>query len=92
MKEDRVRIPGLKDKRRYDTQKNQREARTVGTVHPRSLARSVTKSHCRANGIPENECGKYFRKLFDVLPKNGRKNLYNEAERANNRIIRRILK
>ena len=56
MKEDKVKIPGLKDKRRMETQRNQREARKEGIASPRGLARSVAKSYCRAKGIPESEC------------------------------------
>ena len=36
---DNVKVPSLKDRRRYETQKAQREALKEGVVHPRSLAR-----------------------------------------------------
>lgn len=90
--DEKVHIPGLKDKRRYETQKAQREARKVGTVHPRSLARSVAKYYCRSKSIPESECGEYFRELIKKMPKHGRKYLLSEAQRAERRGVRRVLK
>lgn len=89
--DEKVRVPGLKDRRRYETQKAQRDARKEGVVHPRSLARSVAKAYCRSKSIPESECGTYFRELARRMPKRGRKYLYSDAERAARR-GRRILK
>lgn len=89
--DEKVHVPGLKDRRRYETQKAQREARKEGTVHPRSLARSVAKYYCRSKSIPESECGLYFRELIKKMPKHGRKYLYSDAERAARR-GRRIVK
>ena len=88
---DEAKVPSLRDRRRYETQKNQREARKVGTVHPRGLARSMAKYYCRAKHIPEHHCGEYFRVLAQKLPKRGRKYLYSEAGRAARR-GRRIVK
>ena len=88
---DNVKVPSLKDRRRYETQKNQREALKEGVVHPRSLARSVAKYYCRTKSMPESECGTYFRVLAKKLPKRGRKYLYTGAERAARR-GRRIVK
>ena len=88
---DEAKVPSLRDRRRYETQKNQREARKVGTVHPRGLARSMAKYYCRAKHIPEHHCGEYFRVLAQKLPKRGRKYLYSEVERAARR-GRRIVK
>ena len=88
---DNVKVPSLRDRRRYETQKNQREARKEGVVHPRSLARSMAKAYCRANCDPESACGDYFRELAKRMPKHGRKYLYSDAERAARR-GRRIVK
>lgn len=91
MKEDKVKIPGLKDKRRMETQRNQREARKEGIASPRGLARSVAKSYCRAKGIPESECGTYFRELAKKLPRYGRKYLKSAAERMEQSGRRKIV-
>ena len=91
MNEEKVRVPGLRDRRRYETQKAQREAAKAGVVHPRRLERSIARFQCRLNGMPESECGEYFREIIKKLPKRGRKNLLTEAERAARR-GRRIVK
>ena len=90
MKEEKVKVPGLRDRRRYETQKAQREAVKDGVVHPRRLARSMAKAYCRAKGIPESHCGGYFRVLAKQLPRRGRKYLYSDAERAARRGKRMI--
>ena len=90
MKDD-TKVPSLRDRRRYETQRFQREARKVGTVHPRRLARSMAKAYCRAKGMPESRCGGYFRTLVKAMPKRGRKNLLSDVERAARR-GRRIIK
>ena len=87
MKDD-VKVPSLRDRRRYETQRNQREARKAGTVHPRGLSRSMAKAYCRAKHIPEHHCGEYFRVLAQKLPKRGRKYLLSETERAERRGVR----
>ena len=91
MNEEKVKVPGLRDRRRYETQKAQREAAKTGTVHPRRLARSMAKAYCRAKGIPESHCGGYFRSLAKQLPRVGRKYLLSDVERAT-RSGRRIVK
>ena len=88
---DEAKVPSLRNRRRYETQKNQREARKEGTVHPRGLARSMAKAYCRSKNISEHHCGDYFRELAKKLPKHGRKYLYSDAERAARR-GRRIVK
>ena len=90
MKDDTY-VPSLRNRRRYETQRNQREALKEGVVHPRGLARSMAKAYCRAKHIPEHHCGDYFRELAKKLPKRGRKYLYSDAERAARR-GRRIVK
>lgn len=90
--EEKVKIPSLKNRRRYDTQKAQREARKAGVCHPRGLDRSVAKAYCRAHDMPESSCGDYFRELAKKLPRNGRKYLLSEAQRAERRGVRRVLK
>lgn len=77
-------MANAREDRRKETRRFQREARKIGTVHPRSLARSVSKAYCRQNSIPERECGKYFRRLFKEMPKRGKRVLNTE------RIIRRV--
>lgn len=91
MKENDVKVPNLKDRRRYETQKAQREAVKDGVVHPRRLARSMAKAYCRAKGIPESHCGDYFRSLAKQLPRVGRKYLLSDVERAT-RSGRRIVR
>ena len=90
MKDD-TKVPSLRDRRRYETQKAQREALKKGVVHPRSLARSMAKYYCRSRSIKESHCGMYFRLLAKGLPKRGRKYLLTGAERAA-RNGRRIVK
>ena len=51
---------------RLTTQKQQREARAIGTAHPRSLARSVARGYMkkqgmeRLNKVPENRTKSIF--------------------------------
>ena len=75
MNEEKVKVPGLRDRRRYETQKAQREAAKIGTVHPRRLARSMAKAYCRAKGIPESHCGDYFRRGLEVHIRNPERQL-----------------
>jgi hypothetical protein len=91
MKENDVKVPSLKDRRRYETQKAQREAAKAGMVHPRRLARSMAKAYCRAKGIKESHCGGYFRALAKQLSRVGRKYLLSDVERAT-RSGRRIVR
>ena len=80
---DKVRIPSLKDRRRYETQKNQREARKQGTFHPRGLARSVARNFARTHGEKESDGASEFRYpgVINFLP--GKKKLTR-------RIIRKV--
>ena len=81
--EKKVHIPGKKDRRRYETQKWQREARKQGTFHPRGLARSVARNFARTHGAKESEGASEFRYIgvINFLP--GKKKLTR-------RIIRKI--
>lgn len=81
--EKKVRTPGKKDRRRYETQKWQREARKQGTFHPRGLARSVARNFARTHGAKESDGASEFRYpgVINFLP--GKKKLTR-------RIIRKI--
>lgn len=69
------------DNRRYETQRNQRKAAKAGTVHPRSLARSIAKAANRASGQKESRIRDSWRKIAAKLPRYGRKYLRTEEER-----------
>lgn len=69
------------DNRKYETQKNQRKAAKAGTVHPRSLARSIAKAANRASGQKESRIRDSWRKIAAKLPRYGRKYLRTEEER-----------
>lgn len=66
------------DNRRYETQRNQRKAAEAGTVHPRSLARSIAKAANRAAGQKESRISGSWRKIAGNLPRYGRKYLRGE--------------
>jgi len=63
-----------KDEMRYETQKNQREARGK-SVHPRSLARSVAKFINRHESHRENDMS-LFKEVVAKLPKTGKSRIY----------------
>lgn len=73
---DKVHVPGEKDRRRYETQKNQREARKAGTLSPRGLARSVAKAYARKHGMKASDVVSDFRKPGFIQYGPGKKTLY----------------
>lgn len=80
------------DNRRYETQRNQRKAAKAGTVHPRSLARSIAKATNRASGQKESRIRDSWRKIAAKLPRYGRKYLRTEEERMAKRGARVLKK
>lgn len=80
------------DNRRYETQRNQRKAAKAGTVHPRSLARSIAKAANRASGQKESRIRDSWRKIAAKIPRYGRKYLRTEEERMAKRGARVLKK
>lgn len=80
------------DNRRYETQRNKRKAAKAGTVHPRSLARSIAKAANRASGQKESRIRDSWRKIAAKLPRYGRKYLRTEEERMAKRGARVLKK
>ena len=76
--------------RKKETKFNQREAAKAGTVHPRSLARSIAKAANRASGQKESRIRDSWRKIAAKLPRYGRKYLRTEEERMAKRGARAL--